>query len=120
MKTAYLLLLMFCGTAYSGNPLAVYNEDNLIRSDYFRPLVSFYNTKTLWQPHKKQKFEILDHTLVMKAGGKSNSAGLPVPIAYSTAEAFDVSFAYKADGRCSFAMTFGHMEKYTPKSVRFR
>ena len=117
MKTAYLLLLMFCGTAYSGNPLAVYNEDNLIRSDYFRPLVSFYNAKTLWQPHKKQKFEILDYTLVMKAGGKSNSAGLPVPIAYSTAEAFDVSFAYKADGRCSFAMTFGHMEKYTPKSV---
>lgn len=117
MKTAYLLLLMFCGTAYSGNPLAVYNEDNLIRSDYFRPLVSFYNAKTLWQPHKKQKFEILDHTLIMKAGGKSNSAGLPVPIAYSTAEAFDVSFAYKADGRCSFAMTFGHMEKYTPKSV---
>lgn len=75
MKTAYLLLLMFCGTAYSGNPLAVYNEDNLIRSDYFRPLVSFYNTKTLWQPHKKQKFEILDHTLVMKAGGKAIQPG---------------------------------------------
>ena len=112
IMTALIALPLFAMMTASGADIS-FPKENLVDPDYFRPNVSYYNAKTLWEPYRGQKFDIQDNMLVMKAlaGGKNNSAKMDILAEYSTAEAYQISFYYRGSGNCEFSMNFSNLEK---------
>ncbi|MBQ9774918.1 MAG: DUF4838 domain-containing protein [Lentisphaeria bacterium] len=119
MKYCFLFLLCFLSFSWANaHQIPSTDPENLISRNYFTQQLSWVNPALQWRydwPHGRS-FTVSDGVLKLKArqNGKSAMAGIPIKIAYETADKFTVSFDYRSNRNSRLSFTFTHPEKRLP------
>ncbi len=117
----YCSLFLLCCLSFlwaNAHQIPSTDPENLISRNYFTQQLSWVNPALQWRydwPHGRS-FTVSDGVLKLKArqNGKSAMAGIPIKIAYETADKFTVSFDYRTNRNSRLSFTFTHPEKRLP------